>query len=572
MSWKTITGLALMAAALTVFTVLANGPRRTASTDPQIDWKAVEAAYDPNEILTVSWMGPPYSVNATEGGWLQTYLERRYHLKIKPIFLGGPDYEWKKPMMSAGGVFVPDVAWEADPINVQMDARNGFIIPIPYELILKHAPSYVRLINETAPQAWMYSYYRRGGEAVGRNLGVPTIWSDGVYPESPAWRKDWLEKVGIKKVPATLEEMHEALRRFRYQDPDGNGVQDTYGMTANSEWWFRYFDDIFAAFGAPGDKQGLLPFDWIERDGKIVYGGVVPEARAALELLAAWYKEGLIHPDFQLDRGEDNDRKFLNGKVGYLSHGGVWWAVDPELDRSMAKDLAANNPRAAMVMGPPPQGPNGHRGIRIWGGGGNTMVFGAGVAKKPQLVIRMLKMWDEMAAACFDKNPDETNVMLVSKCGQRGLHYEYRDGKSPGSGLKTTPEYADSNKRSAATVGLGLAGGTFFSPCGASVELTAAFRSREEVAFNDTYRKRQWGAADVFLKPDVVPSAAKYLKKLREKQMSVYTQIIKGDLPIAAFDEFANEWYRRGGRQMTDEANALFQDMNRVYGIVGARP
>ncbi|MFD0717029.1 hypothetical protein [Paenibacillus sp. GCM10027626] len=42
-------------------------------------------------------------------------------------------------------------------------------------------------------------------------------------------RKDWLDNVGIDKLPETLDEYHEVLRRFTFNDPDQNGKNDMYG-------------------------------------------------------------------------------------------------------------------------------------------------------------------------------------------------------------------------------------------------------------------------------------------------------------------------------------------------------
>jgi len=44
------------------------------------------------------------------------------------------------------------------------------------------------------------------------------------------YRKDWAEKVGITKAPETWDELYDMLYKFTYNDPDGNGKQDTYGM------------------------------------------------------------------------------------------------------------------------------------------------------------------------------------------------------------------------------------------------------------------------------------------------------------------------------------------------------
>lgn len=47
------------------------------------------------------------------------------------------------------------------------------------------------------------------------------------------YRADWLEKLGLE-VPKTPEEFKEVMIAFATQDPDGNGVDDTYGWCYNT--------------------------------------------------------------------------------------------------------------------------------------------------------------------------------------------------------------------------------------------------------------------------------------------------------------------------------------------------
>ena len=42
-------------------------------------------------------------------------------------------------------------------------------------------------------------------------------------------RTDWLDNLGLK-APTTMDELLEVARAFRYDDPDGNGQDDTWGI------------------------------------------------------------------------------------------------------------------------------------------------------------------------------------------------------------------------------------------------------------------------------------------------------------------------------------------------------
>ncbi|MBN2884119.1 MAG: extracellular solute-binding protein [Clostridia bacterium] len=68
---------------------------------------------------------------------------------------------------------------------------------------------------------------------------------------APSWftrsmRGDWLDKFGLSK-PYTIDEFYEASKMFTYNDPDGNGENDTTGFTTSGTWNMQ---DIFQAFDA----------------------------------------------------------------------------------------------------------------------------------------------------------------------------------------------------------------------------------------------------------------------------------------------------------------------------------
>lgn len=42
-------------------------------------------------------------------------------------------------------------------------------------------------------------------------------------------RQDWLENLGLSQ-PKTIDELINVIEKFTTDDPDGNGVDDTYGL------------------------------------------------------------------------------------------------------------------------------------------------------------------------------------------------------------------------------------------------------------------------------------------------------------------------------------------------------
>lgn len=518
---------------------------RAAATPARI---SPDAQDDPNARLDIVWMGSPHAPSAYDGVWIQRRLEEAFNIRLHPVYLG---FGQKKEFFFAGGD-VPDLSWEADPITVQRLAYHGFIVEVPYELILKYAPDYVALMNREAPATWLYSYWN------GRNWGLPTLWLDGASPLTGAWRRDWLRRVGIEKVPETLEEFHAALKKFVEEDPDGNGKRDTWGMTGSITWW-KCFPEFFGAFG-------IGPSAWTERDGKAVWSGTLPEARQALAVLRQWYAEGLIHPEFVSTDRETSEQNFLNGKTGYRESAGLqarnFDAADPA---SLAARLRVlSGPGAEIVPGRFPLGPEGKRGAWCWGGGGNIVVFGTPTARNPAKVVRLLKLLNELVV--------NENLFMESKVGKRGLHWDYVDpvvGKASGIRLLPPFDVPSMAKREAISAGAYLNGNAVFSPNCGDPAIYNRYRSREELAFIETYRPVKYRIRDIFMKPDVVPSAGELLAELQNFQETTFAEIIRGEKSLDAFDRFVGEWFARGGARLTQEANALLGERNRIYDRVG---
>ena len=541
--------LALAAVITAVFALAEQRVRRERQERPQIqvDWDRVVDAEE--EKLTLTWLGISRFPQAREGTWIERRLEERFNVEFKPLFLDNNAYVRRKPLMLAGGT-VPDVIWDNDPVVVQRDAYHGFLLELPYKVILKYAPHYVESLNANAPDAWLYSYWQ------GENWGLPTHGIRNLYPPPSLWRLDWLRNVGIAEVPETLEQMYEALWRFRHRDPDGDGVQDTYGMSPNSQAWWALFSEVFGAFG-------VLPFDWMEKDGQVVWGGIQRECKETLDLLRRWYAEGLIDPDFlasQTGSNSPTEQKFVSGITGYLAGRGRFESFDLGNKASIAHTIGELQPQAELAPGRFPVGPGGRRGARVWGPGGHIVAFGAHLARKPEKVVRVLRMLEAIA--------EDEAFFLEMRMGQRRVHWDFDAER----GLHVLPPYdaRDGDKKQLINLTLNLATG-YFSPCGAAPDLVDRYLPQPLIEHRRRYQRPEWALMDVFGKPDVVPSAGRYLRDLRQMQLTVFAEIIKGDRELAYFDTFVEQWLAQGGAHMLEEARQLYAAKWEIFDRVGVR-
>ncbi len=537
-------GFLLLALAGGVFALVESDFRNRQVARPQaeVDWDAV--VDDPDEHLTITWLGSRGFVSAREGTWIERRLEERFNIDLKPIFTDSMSYARRRPLMVLAGA-VPDALHSPDPHFVQKDVYHGFLLEIPFEVVMKHAPTHVRYVNENGPNAWLY------GSVRGVNYGIPTYSLLGQYPSPGVWRMDWLRKVRITKVPETLEELHEALWRFRHRDPDGNGIKDTYGESPLRNW-SRLLEKVFGAYH-------ILPFSWVLHDGEVTWGGLLPDNKRVLALLRGWYQEELFDPDFMSRQMSFplTEAVFQSGKVGYITHLGYYRQMVP-VRGSFAYQTLQLQPSAELVPGKVFTGPYGQGITRIWGGGGDTLTFGRQVAAKPQIVIRVLRMYEALAT-------DET-LHLECRFGKRGKHWEF----DPELGIRQLPKYEADRRKYLMAQGIDT-GSAFYAMNPAWPALSDKWSSAKKREHRAKHQDRSLAREDLFGKPGVIPSAGLYLEKLRDMQIAYFLGVMRGDRDISEFDYFVREWKAGGGDVLQAEAREMYRIKQEIFRKVGVK-
>ncbi|MDE2707146.1 MAG: hypothetical protein OXI35_18930, partial [Gemmatimonadota bacterium] len=251
-------------------------------------------------------------------------------------------------------------------------------------------------------------------------------------------------------------------------------------------------------------------------------------------------------------------QKFVSGKTGYLfSHGG-YSSFDQYNKASLVSVIAELQPGAEVVVGPFPAGPEGIRGARVWSTAAHVFVFGKQVAAAPEKVVRMLKIFEALAV--------EEKLFVEVRMGQRGVHWEFDAER----GLYYLPPYDDRNVANKHLIVLNVDGpGGFFAPCGVRPAIADKYLPTAMLRHRERYQRTEWAQAGLFGKPDVVPSSIKHLRDLRNLQMTVYAEIVRGERDLDYFDDFVAEWTERGGAEMTQEAREIYKVREEIYRKVG---
>jgi putative aldouronate transport system substrate-binding protein len=243
--------------------------------------------------LKISMMLPGYSAQLPEkNNPILTKLTEATNVEVTPVWVPSTSYEDKFNITLASGQ-MPEVMVASGKSSTFINAaRNGAFWEVgPY---LKDYPNLSQanplVLDNISVDGKIYGIYR--SRALGRN-GI-------------AYRKDWLEKVGLQP-PKTIDDFYNMLKAFKTKDPDGNQKEDTTGLllTKNN----GALDIMQTWFGVP-NQWGK------DANGKLVPAHMTPEYMNALLFFKKLYSEQLINQDFPITDPSKAEEFMGNGVAG----------------------------------------------------------------------------------------------------------------------------------------------------------------------------------------------------------------------------------------------------------------
>ena len=487
-----------------------------------------------NGKMTIKWA----SVGAREeNSVIERYLEEKYDVNIDIISISSNYYEKLGAMIASGEI--PDVMFMNEIENWQPLAKQGVLAEIKMETVEKYAPKLVEEINKSEPKTWKVCQYEDVMYALPKYTGME-------YNSVAVWRQDWLDKLGVTKLPETIEEYEEVLYKISHGDPDGNGVNDTYGLTAWGNFAVGLFDKIFGAYG-------VMPEQWNLQDGKIVNGAVADGAKTVLEVLHRWYEKGIIDPEFITDTVSSEVQKFESGRLGLYFTDAANYVEEHPSGKPHFVAWAQRNPKARFSIGSLPKGPDGKYGNFKWGLRTNFVVFGQQVEEDVEKQAKIMTMLSDMLF-------DEETAKKVT-WGDFGVTYDYNDPEiGEASGFTYIGDYTNADAR--AEYGIGY--DSFFT-------MLRPLLSWGHESFTDKYNPPEimqyyntisqgGGYTDAILRA-VLPSATQYEAELDKIRLVEHCAFITGERNLDEWDEFVNEWYSAGGEILTKEAQNYYDNV-----------
>ena len=247
--------------------------------------------------------------------WSRAY-EEELGIKLELAFTAANTDDKINTLIATGDI--PDLLC-VNSAQLKMLSNSGLIRDDLYDVYMANAGEGMRTIIEGV-----------GGDAAipsatydGKMMAIPILNTSPGEEVPVLWlRTDWMQKLGLED-PQNWDDLYKIIDAFVHQDPDGNGVDDTIGLTFSKDLWNSNFqmDGLFNVFGSYPKKNFWV--DDPNEEGKVIFGAFADETKAALEVVSKMYADGLIDTEFAVNDNSAAVQQVASGKCGVVI-GAVW--------------------------------------------------------------------------------------------------------------------------------------------------------------------------------------------------------------------------------------------------------
>ena len=263
------------------------------SADYSYDDLSAEYSFD---IIASGWQADPFPENDPVKQWFKEKLninvnatcyvdsaERDQQITLRYASANPPDFANFNTRTTAVKLYQQGVI---------LDDWTPYLDKIPTYVAQIHAAD---VITRTL-DGKLFSLASHG-------MGEGNIWQTWI-------RQDWLNKLGLD-LPKTPDAILDAARRFTFEDPDGNGIDDTWGFSdcaggAAMSWLHGNLRNIFAYTEVQVVNGAAVPF------------AIAPQYKEALGFAATAVSEGLIDPDWYTQDWLGCYNKIRAGQIGVI--------------------------------------------------------------------------------------------------------------------------------------------------------------------------------------------------------------------------------------------------------------
>lgn len=283
---------------------------------------------------------PSHEGNAANNRWTQWVMDNA-PVEVEFVSVARADADQILVHLFANGNAPDYIPYGSNP---QTFVSNGMCMEVTDEMLLQ-VPNYIKRIT-AYPEADKAATF--GGVRYGFGYAENVFHNHNVVI-----RKDWLDALHLD-VPTTTEELLQVMHAFTYDDPDGNGVDDTWGtsMTTDSQRIYAHM------WGCPWPEKYIE-----DADGRVVYSW--DRIEDWLTFIRQIIADGCVNPDFMIMKGDDDRVDFLNGRIGIYGQARF---ENPSSAVTLYRDFMERNPGAELVAFALPETKNGKFTAYINGG------------------------------------------------------------------------------------------------------------------------------------------------------------------------------------------------------------
>lgn len=345
----------------------------------------------------------------------------------------------------------------------------------------------------------------------GKTYGIPEKHPRGFVGSSLAIRQGLLDELKMK-VPTTIDEFYELLKAIKTKD----GMIPLTGFES-------VIPEISGAFGV------VTSFD--VQDGKLIHRLEGPGMKEYLAFMNKLYAEGLMDPEWPVNKADTIQQKFVTGKAGIMTYG---WGIAPAVTDALNKNI----PNSEITLISSLKGKDGQIGNWVQGGGVSWYIAIPKSSKNKEAAMKYLNM------------KVEPGLFKELAIGEENVHYKT---ESNGKMFPILPTFNEQRGNS----------DWFMTSTDASqFEELWLLRVRKDLVLYETFEKIQGqmsiSRSDPTLLAPPLPIVSNNLQKLIMLENDYIIKVMAGAESLDNYDKFLSDWKSQGGAEMLTELSAWY--------------
>lgn len=467
--------------------------------------------------------------------WTRAALDE-FNIVLEDAWAADGSQYSDKINLSIASQTLPDVFW-VNANQFKQVTELGLVADLT-DVYEKYASDTLKGIMDSDTEAF------DSGKVDGRLMGISTQHFGIISQMNCVWiRDDWMKKLNLE-APETMDDLIEICRQFTKNDPDGNGVDDTYGLACD-----KTLGSLYAMMNA----WHAYPQIWLPgENGDISYGAVAPEVKTALEAYQQFYAEGILSKEFAVADQAKMSEDLVSGKVGVA----IWGS---SFGYGTGIDVIKNNGEAAIFKPYALPSPDGEIvKMSIDWPVGNYIVVNKN-CKNPEAAIKMINLYTRV---CNEGSAEDYNVYMNNERSWGAIPFQVQNPMADYNQYVEISKVQESRDTSGLTPDqLGKyehvidwidnknpdSVGQY-----SQVSKEGAYGVLKDFVDNGWYVRTAYRGVST-------DTMVQKMSSLNAMQDETFTKIIMGG-DISSFDSFVENWNSLGGSEITKEMNNLYAE------------